>query len=390
MQPKPETLDLIRRLVSMPTVSRDSNLDLIRFVTDLLDEQGVAYKLFFNDERTKANLLATLGPTDVPGIILSGHTDVVPTDGQAWSRDPFDPWVADGKLYGRGTCDMKGFIGCVLSRIGELQARGLKEPIHIALSYDEEVGCSGCTSMIAHVAELETRPRACIVGEPTEMGVVNAHKGIHAYETRIHGKPAHSSTPAYGANALVAAARLVAFLDDLNVEFASRDWGEGALRFDPPYTTNNVGTLTGGNAINIIPEDAHFVWEYRSLPDSNVREIIDRFNAHVDEVILPQLQSTFPDAWVQTTELSAAPPLIATGDNSAEALVLALAQSNETGAVSYATEAGHFQATAQVPTVVCGPGSIDQAHREDEFIALSELAACEQFLDRLLDLVCRD
>ena len=380
-------LELAERLVAMPTVSRDSNLELVGFVVEYLESHGVQCRLFENEEGTKANLLATIGPEDVPGIILSGHTDVVPVDGQDWSKDPFKPWIADDRLYGRGSADMKSFIAAVLARVPEMQARGLDQPVHIALSYDEELGCAGVLPMVRHVAGMKIRPRLCIVGEPTEMRVINAHKGIRSYRTIITGMAGHSSAPHLGANAIFAAADLISFIAKLAQE--ARNESVSDHRFFPPFTTFNVGEIRGGSAINIIPSAAEFSWEFRPIPGFDSDEVTARFTDYAMKDVLPRLRETAAEADIEIIEMSNAPALLAEEGSDAETFVMKLARQNQTETASYATEAGQFQHEAEIPTVVCGPGNIEQAHKADEFIALSEIRACEAFMDRFLDAVCK-
>lgn len=384
------TLELARRLVAMPTVSRDSNLELTGFVQDYLESHGVPCRLFENDERTKANLLATLGPVateNIPGIILSGHTDVVPVDGQDWSKDPFKPWIADERLYGRGAADMKSFVAAVLARVPEMQARGLAQPIHIALSYDEELGCQGVLSMVRHLGGMKPRPRLCIVGEPTEMRVINAHKGIRSYRVLVTGLAGHSSAPHLGANAIFAAADLISFLAGLAEE--ARSEGVSDHRFFPPFTTFNVGEIRGGSATNIIASAAEFTWEFRPVPGFDSDDVTRRFTDYALHTALPGLRGTAEEANIEIIEMSNAPPLLAEDGSDAETFVMKLARQNQTETASYATEAGQFQAVAEIPTVVCGPGNIEQAHKADEYIALSEIEACDAFMGRFLDAVCK-
>ena len=380
------TLELAERLVAMPTVSRDSNLHLVSFVEDYLEGHGVSCRLFENEEGTKANLLAVLGPEDVPGIILSGHTDVVPVDGQDWSQDPFKPWIANDRLYGRGAADMKSFIAAVLARVPEMQSRGLTQPVYIALSYDEELGCRGVLPMVRHLAGMKTRPRLCIVGEPTEMRVINAHKGIRSYRVRITGLAGHSSAPHLGANAIFAAAELIGFLGRLAGE--TRDNGPGDHRFFPPYTTFNVGEISGGSATNIIPDAAEFTWEFRPVPGFDSDGITARFADHAVNVVLPRLREATDQADIEIIEMSNAPALLAEDASDAETFVMKLARQNQTGTVSYATEAGQFQQEAEIPAIVCGPGNIEQAHKADEWIALDQIKACDEFMGRFVDAVC--
>ncbi|MCF6215519.1 MAG: acetylornithine deacetylase [Emcibacter sp.] len=381
------TNEMLSKLISFDTTSWKSNLELITFVIEYLQSFGVASKVFFNAEKTKANLLATIGPEDVPGIMLSGHTDVVPTAAQNWSSDPFEMQARDGRLYGRGTCDMKGFIACVLAAVPKFMTAGLKEPLHIALSYDEEVGCTGVMSLAEHVGAMKVKPRACIVGEPTNMKVVNSHKGIFHLLTRIYGLAAHSSTDR-GLNTVIYAARMISFLSDLAEEMKSRTAiVEG---FDPPYTTIHVGRIKGGTAANITPEYCEFEWDFRPIPgmEEAQDEILVRFNAYVRDHILPDMiRQDKETAKVETDLLSRVPSLLPQSGSTAESLVLALASQNDVHVVSYGTEAGIFQATGGVPTVVCGPGSILQAHKPDEYIEQSELDSCDEFLGRLRDVI---
>lgn len=374
--------EMLAKLISFDTTSWKSNLQLIDFVKDYLTSHGVESQLFFNEEQNKANLLATIGPKDVPGIMLSGHTDVVPVTKQNWSHDPFILHEESDRFFGRGACDMKGFIACVLAAVPAFVAADLKEPLHIALSYDEETGCTGVMSLVDHIQAMEVKPRACIVGEPTSMKVVNSHKGIYHLMTRVYGLASHSSTD-QGLNSVTYAAKMITYLDELAQEMKDRTpLIDG---FEPPYTTVHVGRIKGGTASNITPAYCEFEWDFRPIPGQAPDEVLKLFEAHVTEVILPAMTAQAPDnARVETEVVSLVPPLLPQSGSSAETLVLALASQNEVSVVSYGTEAGIFQATGGVPTVVCGPGSILQAHKPDEYIDLSELAACDAFLDRLL------
>lgn len=382
MPPRSNALEIIAALIGFPTVSRDSNMALIDDVRERLEAHAIPYRLFASDDGEKANLLATVGPADTPGIVLSGHSDVVPTDGQAWSRDPFRAWQADGRLYGRGACDMKGFLGLVLAALPRLAAADLALPVHIAISYDEEVGCAGVGSLIAHLKDLPVKPALAVIGEPTEMRIVTAHKGIRVLRTDITGKAAHSSLPEAGANALFAAARLAGFIEALGEELARehRD-----ARFDPPYTTVNLGRLEGGAAVNIIADRATLDWEFRPLPGCDPEAILGRVRRHAEEEVLPRLRRTAPEADIRFREIAAAPALEAAGGESAEAFLRRLIGANTTHAVSFTTEAGLFQGAAGIPAVVCGPGSIAQAHKPDEFVELEQLARAEAMIDAICD-----
>ncbi|MBI1180295.1 MAG: acetylornithine deacetylase [Alphaproteobacteria bacterium] len=376
-----DAVDILRDLIGFDTVSRNSNMELIRYVAERLSEVGVDSEIIGDGTGGKANLFATVGgPAGVPGIVLSGHTDVVPVDGQDWHTDPFDMTERDGRLYGRGTSDMKGFIAICLALAPDIARARLREPIHFAFSYDEEVGCRGVGSMIAKISGRRPLPRACIVGEPTSMRAVASHKGIRAFETAIKGREAHSSNTEFGVSAILAAGRLIAFLDGILDEMRAR--GDDTGRFDPPYTSLNVGTIRGGAAINITPSDCRFVWEYRSLPQADENEIIDRFEARSRE-IEAEMRTRFDGAFVRTTQISRSPALLRQANSPAEELVLALTGQNETLTAAYTTEAGLFQ-QAEIPSVVCGPGSIEQAHRPDEFIELSQMEEGAAFVAKLV------
>jgi acetylornithine deacetylase len=380
MPPRYSPVELTAKLVAFDSVSRLSNLALIDFIADYLAAHGVACLRLPNQAGDKAALFATIGPVDRPGVVLSGHVDVVPVEGQAWSSPPFEARLADDRLYGRGTCDMKGFVGTALALVPEFLAAGLKQPLHLAISYDEEITCLGSLDMIARFGTDMPMPRACIVGEPTLMEVVDAQKSLSSYITVVKGRPAHSAFPALGANALHAAARLIVHLDDIADELEAA--GDASGRFDPAYSTVQAGLIGAGKAINIVPDEARIVWECRGLPSLPVRFVPDRMRAFGEEVVLPRLRRTAPEATITTEPDVSVPPLAPDPGSHAETLALRLAGRNGTQAVSYGTEAGHFQ-LAGVPTVICGPGSIKQAHGADEWMALSEFEACAGFLRRL-------
>lgn len=377
-------IEMLRELVAFDTTSRNSNLALIDFVADYLADHGIAATRLHNAEGSKANLYATLGPERPGGVVLSGHTDVVPVDGQDWSDDPFRLAERDGRLYGRGAADMKGFLACVLAMAPDFLAARPNIPVHLALSYDEEVGCLGARDLVAHMAAHLPRPAAVVIGEPTEMKVVNAHKGIRSFRTVVTGHEAHSSNTHLGVNAIMVAAELIQYLSRLAEEMRAR--GDPSGRFDPPYTTVHVGTIEGGTAVNIVPRRCSFAWEYRLLPDQDEDEIRDRFLHFAAEEVLARLRANAPESareiGIETRPRSNVPGLKPRADSPAEALACLLTGANHAEAVSYGTEAGIFDA-ADIPAVVCGPGSIRQAHRPDEFIAVSEIDACMAFLHRL-------
>jgi acetylornithine deacetylase len=374
--------EMLSRLVSFDTTSRDSNLELISFVEDYARSYGLAPRRIPNPEGTKANLLISIGPQEPGGIILSGHTDVVPVDGQPWDSDPFNMIERDGKYFGRGTSDMKAFSAVILSLLPQLTRQPLKTPVHIALSYDEEVGCLGVRPMIADIVKSVPMPRLAIIGEPTDMKVVNAHKGIRSFRTTVTGREAHSSQTDKGVNAVMVAAELIMHLAKLAEDMRRR--GDPSGRFDPPYTTVQSSTIEGGTALNILARHCLFQWEFRYLPGTSQDEILDAFNAYANNEVLPRLKAIAPEADIVTKPRAHVPALVATEGCPAEALAKQLTGRNHAEAVAYGTEAGLFQ-EAGIPSVVCGPGNIQQAHKPNEFIEISQVAACEQFIRKLID-----
>jgi acetylornithine deacetylase len=374
--------EMLSRLVSFDTTSRDSNLELISFVEDYARSYGLAPRRIPNPEGTKANLLISIGPQEPGGIILSGHTDVVPVDGQPWDSDPFNMIERDGKYFGRGTSDMKAFSAVILSLLPQLTRQPLKTPVHIALSYDEEVGCLGVRPMIADIVKSVPMPRLAIIGEPTDMKVVNAHKGIRSFRTTVTGREAHSSQTDKGVNAVMVAAELIMHLAKLAEDMRRR--GDPSGRFDPPYTTVQSSTIEGGTALNILARHCLFQWEFRYLPGTSQDEILNTFNAYATNEVLPRLKAIAPEADIVTKPRAHVPALVATDGCPAEALAKQLTGRNHAEAVAYGTEAGLFQ-EAGIPSVVCGPGNIQQAHKPNEFIEISQVAACEQFIRKLID-----
>lgn len=372
--------ELTEKLIRFPTVSDRTNLPLMDFIADYLSAHGIESVRVPNEAGDKAALYATIGPTDRGGVCLSGHVDVVPVEGQAWSTPPFEPRTAEGRLYGRGSCDMKGFVATALALVPEFKAAGLRTPIHLAFSYDEEITCLGSLGLIARFGAEVPKPIACIVGEPTLMQVVDAHKSAAGFEVIVTGRPAHSALPHLGANSIHAAARLIVELETLSEELARR--GDPSGRYDPACSTLQVGQIEGGEAINIVPARARFTFDLRGLPSLERDEIPARLADFSRRVIEPRLKATAPEAGVVIREDVFVPALGPEPGSAAEALALRCAGQNRTETVSYVTEAGHFQ-KAGIPTVVCGPGSITQAHRADEFVALSELDACAVFLRRV-------
>ncbi|CCF95927.1 MULTISPECIES: acetylornithine deacetylase [Ralstonia solanacearum species complex] len=377
------TLDWTRKLVGFDTTSRGSNLALIETVRDHLHGLGLETHLSYNDDRNKANLFATIPAADggmQGGIVLSGHTDVVPVDGQHWSSDPFVPEVRDGRLYGRGTCDMKGFIAASLALVPSVLRTRLREPIHLALSYDEEVGCVGAPRMLEDLIARGIRPAGCIVGEPTSMRPIVAHKGINAYRCRVHGRAAHSSLTPQGVNAIEYAARIICFVRDMADEFRAR--GPFDAAFDVPFTTASTGLIHGGIALNTIPALCEFVFEFRNLPGIDAPAIRARVEHYVRETIEPAMRREHPDARIELDEIAAAPSLDASEQAAITQLVRALTEDNDQRKVAYGTEAGLFQ-RAGIPAILCGPGNIEQAHKANEYVELAQLDACDRFLAKV-------
>jgi acetylornithine deacetylase len=383
----PSPTEVLRRLVAFDTVSANSNLALIDWVVGYLDGHGIAARLTFDETRSKANLFATIGPQDAGGgVILSGHTDVVPVAGQAWDSDPFALVERDGRLYGRGTADMKSFIAIALALVPEFKARALKRPIHLALSFDEEVGCFGAPRLIEALPRGIGRPGLVIVGEPTNMEVANAHKGCHVFATSVTGLEAHSSAPQRGVNAIVAASEIIQFIAGLAGE--ARAASRPASGFEPPYTSFNIGTISGGTAMNIIARECEFTWEFRPLPGEDSAAIRARIDAFVASDLLPRLRQVHPGADVTTRALASVPGLAPEAGSPAEELARQLTGANQSTVVAYGTEAGLFQ-DAGIPAVICGPGSMEQGHKPNEFITLAQIEAGTEFQRRLADWACR-
>ncbi len=372
-------LELARTLVRMDTVSAHSNLELIHFVRDELARLGVKSRLTFNDDKTKANLFATLGEGKPAGIILSGHTDTVPWDGQAWTVDPLSATVQDGRLYGRGSADMKSFIAIALAHAESFANSPAPFAIHFAFSYDEEVGCFGVRELIADLRDGSIRPLACIIGEPTGMVPAIAHKGVYRYKCCVRGKEAHSSLTPSSVNAIEMAARLVGKLRDMAEGFErSEPRYEG---FDVPFTTASVGQFHGGIADNVVPRDAEFRYEFRDLPTADVRAMQQAMVEHA-RALEPAMQRIAPDAGFSFETICEVPSFLGSASDSVTRLAQRLSGEAGTTLVAFGTEAGLFK-NAGIPTVVCGPGYIVQAHQPDEYVSLEQLTRCEAFMQGL-------
>ncbi|TAL81337.1 MAG: acetylornithine deacetylase [Beijerinckiaceae bacterium] len=374
------TLDLMEKLIGFDTESSKSNLSLVAFIEAYLASLGVEYVRVPNREGDKAAIFATIGPRIDGGVVLSGHTDVVPVEGQTWTSDPFTLRREGSRLFGRGACDMKGFDAICLAMILEFQRAQLSRPIHILLSYDEEITCAGPLDTIARFGRDLPRPAVVLVGEPTMMQVADAQKSVSTYHTIVHGHEAHSAKPYLGANAVSTACELVAELYRFGEELKAA--GDPSGRFDPPYSTVHVGIIHGGTARNILARRCAFHWEFRGLPDVSQDLARAHLQAYADAIATPKLARYADDAWIEIITETEVPGLRADAGSSAETLALKLAQVNRTITVSYASEAGQFQ-RAEVPSVLCGPGSIDQAHQPDEFIELSQIEAGISFMRRL-------
>jgi acetylornithine deacetylase len=373
---------LLERLVGFATVSRDSNLDMIEFIRHYLDELGVESELFYNAERTKANLFATIGPRERGGIVLSGHTDVVPVDGQAWTVDAFRLTERDGRLYGRGTADMKGFIASVLAAVPSFLERELRLPVHLAFSYDEEVGCLGVRPMLAELERRAHRPVLCLIGEPTGLKPVLGHKGKLAMRCQVKGAACHSAYAPYGVNAIQYAARMIGRLEEIGEQLAQPEHHDE--RFDPPFSTVQAGVIQGGRALNIVPAECEFDFEVRALPGFDAHQVADELQTYAEAELLPKMRAVKSDADIRFQSLSAYPGLATSPHSDAARLLALLSGSNEFGTVAFGTEGGLFE-HAGIPAVVCGPGSMDQGHKPDEFVTVEQLNDCDAMLARLVD-----
>ena len=373
---------ILDRLVAFPTVSRDSNLPLIDWVEDYLQSHGIRAHRHWNEDRSKAALMAHVGPQVTGAVVLSGHTDVVPVDGQHWTSDPFTVTERQGRLYGRGTCDMKGFDALALWALVEGHHRSLRRPLQIALSYDEETGCMGAPPLIETMQQVMPKGALAIIGEPSRMKAVNGHKGGAGYRVHVRGFEVHSSLLPQGVSAIMEAARLIMWANARNAENRAKPVGPLAQLFDPPFTTVHVGMINGGTAHNITAADCRHVMEFRVIPGESPQDWCRAFEAEVD-VLRAAIKSVRPEADIFLERFFDVPPLVPEAGGAAEAMVRRLTGDNATHVVSYGTEAGHFQA-AGYSAVICGPGDIAQAHQADEYLELSEFAAGQHFMERLL------
>lgn len=376
------TVDLLERLIAYPTMSTDSNLELILDLSGRLQSLGARTHIFGDETGTKATLFGSLGPDEPGGILLSGHSDVVPVTDQDWASDPFEMRQADGRLYGRGACDMKGFIAACIVMAERYAAMPLKRPVHFAFTYDEETGCLGAQALIPELNRLGIKPDIAIIGEPTEMRVIEGHKGCCEYTTRFEGLEGHGSSPDLGVNAAEYAVRYVSRLMELRGDLRART-PQGS-RFDPPYTTINIGRVQGGHAHNVIVGKAEVDWEFRPVQDSDMRFVKSTMEAFVTDELLPQMRAVYPQADITMETVGEVPGLEPMTENAARDLMATLLGANSAGVVPFGTEAGLFQQMG-MDVILCGPGSIAQAHKPDEFVSLDQLELCLNMLERLGD-----
>lgn len=382
------TKAILADLVAFPTISVDSNLQLITYAGDLLSSAGAQLSVSLDESGTKANLFATIGPERDGGIVLSGHTDVVPVEGQDWTSDPFVMSERDGRLYGRGTCDMKGFIAACLAVAPRIARLDLSRPLHFAFTYDEEVGCLGARALVDELSKAGLRPAAAIIGEPTMMGVIEGHKGCYEYTTEFTGLEGHGSQPDKGVNAVEYAVRYISRLMALGAELKGRAPAES--RFSPPWTTVQVGRIAGGNARNTIAGHCSVEWEMRPVHTDDSDHVKRELGAYVDQDLLPAMRHVYQDASIVTHVIGEVRGLLPVSQSEARDIVFELTGNRQSELVSFGTEAGLFQEIG-ISSVICGPGSIAQAHKPDEFIAIEQLQACLDMLDKLrLNLTARE
>jgi acetylornithine deacetylase len=380
--------EMLDRLIGFETVSGRSNRALLEFVQGYLIKHGIAARIVPNADGDRGNLFATIGPQTTGGIALSGHTDVVPVDGQPWSTNPFVATAKDGRIYGRGTADMKSFIAVALSLVPAFQALPLRRPIHLCFSYDEEIGCLGVPSLLRLLGRELPLPALAVIGEPTGMKVANAHKGIWVQRTTVTGRDGHSSAPHRGANAIAYMARLIARLEQLAIELRSETTAAvPGTEFDPPWSTVNLGIIEGGTALNIIARTCTLVWEFRPLPGADAPAIRARIDDWVARKLAPVLRQEAPEGTIETAQVAAVPALVPEPGGLAESVTLRLTGANRAENVSFTSEGGQFQECG-ISTVLCGPGSVTEAHQPNEFVAVEQLQTCEVFLRRLADWAC--
>ena len=380
-----QTKAVLRDLIAFPTVSADSNLDLVDYAANRLDACGAKVLVSHDTSASKANLFATIGPERGDGVVLSGHTDVVPAVAGDWTSNPFEMREADGRLYGRGACDMKGFVAAALAMAPKFAASDLARPVHFSLTYDEEVGCLGAQQLVQELARRNIRPTVAIIGEPTNMRIIEGHKGCYEYTTEFTGLAGHGSEPDRGTNAIEYAVRYVARLLELGDELKRRPPPES--RYEPKWTTVQVGRIAGGVARNVIAAHCTVDWEMRPVETRDADYVKTQLAAYCRQELLPQMRANAPAADIQTRVVAEVGSLEIMPDNEARALLAELTGCHDADVVSFGTEAGLFQDLG-ASAVVCGPGSIAQAHKPDEFVTVSQLQACLEMLDGLNEKLC--
>lgn len=382
MTQTPSAADILTELIRFDSVSSRSNLPIVDWIEGYLDARGVKCRRYPDETGEKANLLATLGPADRPGYVLSGHTDVVPVEGQDWSVDPFGGEILEDRLYGRGASDMKGYLACVLAKVDAMRQAPLERPLHLLFSHDEEVGCVGVRSALADMATWEVRPAGCFVGEPTGMDIVIGHKGKRSVRAEITGMTGHSSLAPHFVNAVEYGARLTTFVSNIGRELAEA--GPRDPLYDMPHSTAHVGVLTGGTQLNIVPDHCRLDFEFRVIGDDDADHLVERVTQFAKDELVPAMRQVHDAAGITFTDMSEIPGLETDPGDDLVAFGKALAGRNAHGKVAFGTEGGLFTAMAGIPTIVVGPGRIDRAHKADEFITLAELQQCCLFLDRLI------
>ena len=376
------SIEILRKLVGFDTTSFKSNLDLIKFIENYLNDFNIKSKLVYDETKNKANLFATIGKDSKGGIVLSGHTDVVPTKNQKWSSDPFTLTERDNKLFGRGSSDMKGFIAVVLSRISKMVETKLNKPIHLAFSYDEEIGCVGVHGLLDLIEKKSINPEFCIVGEPTSMEVVIGHKGKHAYGVKVDGFSCHSGQAPYGVNAINYAAKLISYIEELNKEKSKI--GPFDNEYEIPYSTLSTGIINGGTILNIVPNLCLFEFEIRHLAEDDPKTIMQKIHDYADGLIMKEMQKISPKANITFAEKINYPGLNISETINPVKQVKNMLNVSKHKKVIFGTEGGLFKKKLNIPTIVCGPGSIDQAHKPDEYIAIEQLEKCGKFIDNLI------
>ena len=380
-----KTAEILESLIGFDTVSRNANMALINYVAELFDAAGISYTILKNETGDKGNLYASVGPLDRGGVMLSGHTDVVPVTGQDWTKDPFRLTVADGRYYGRGTTDMKGFVACAVAALLKANSQNLKTPLHLALSYDEEIGCLGVHSLIDMLDAAPHRPAMCIVGEPTNLAVATGHKGKTALKAICTGKEGHSALAPFALNALHLGCDFVAELRDMQYNLAQS--GPQDADYDVPYTTVHVGKIIGGDVLNIVPNRCEVFFEIRNIAQDNPCFLMDEMRQRAKKIVT-QAKEKASEANIEITITNSYPGLNTPTDAKVVEFVKGLTMANDTIKVAYGTEGGLFSSKIDVPTVICGPGSMAQGHKPDEYVSIEQIERCDAMLERLIAKLC--